>query len=124
MAHSKLYVQLMNSREWRELREAKLQQNPLCERCQAQGYVTAARCVHHLVPVESGRTEDDCRRLAFQFTNLQSLCFQHHAEIHKAEHSHSREAHQKRASDRLAQWIKQHEPGRSESENESDTPGA
>lgn len=109
MAHSKLYVQLMNSREWRELREAKLRANPLCERCQAQGYVTAARCVHHLVPVESGRTEDDCRRLAFQFTNLQSLCFQHHAEIHKAERSHSREAHQKRSKDRLEQWIAKHQ---------------
>ena len=112
MAHSKLYVQLMNSREWRELREAKIRANPLCECCQAKGYVVSARCVHHIVEVESGRTEQECRDLCFQWTNLQALW------------SHSKEAHQQRASDRLAQWIKQHEPGRSESKKNSDTPGA
>lgn len=105
MAHSKLYVQLMNSREWRELRVRKLQANPLCERCKAQGYIVSARCIHHLVPIESGHTPDDCQRLAFSWNNLQSLCFQCHAEIHKAERSHSREAHRQRAQDRLRQWI-------------------
>ena len=67
MAHSKLYVQLMNSREWRELREAKIRANPLCECCQAKGYVVPSRCVHHIVEVESGRTEKECRDLCFPF---------------------------------------------------------
>lgn len=109
MAHSKLYVQLMNSREWRELRTAKLQANPLCECCQAQGYVVAARCVHHVVPVESGRTEEDCRTLCFQWSNLQSLCLEHHAAIHQAARSHSKAAHKQRSQDRLKQWIAKHE---------------
>lgn len=109
MAHSKYYVQLMNSKEWRQLRVQKLRADPLCERCHEQGYITAARCVHHIVPVESGRTDDDCRRLAFLWTNLQSLCFQCHAEIHKAERSHSKVAHQQRSKDRLAQWIAKHQ---------------
>lgn len=124
MAHSKLYVQLMNSREWRELREAKIRANPLCECCQAKGYVVPSRCVHHIVEVESGRTEKECRDLCFQWTNLQALCYGCHAEIHKAARSHSKEAHQKRASERLNQWIKKHEQGRSESEKNSGTPGA
>ena len=108
MAHSKLYTQMMNSREWRELRTAKLQANPLCECCLAQGYVTASRCVHHLVPVESGRTDEDCRTLCFQWSNLQALCYKCHAEIHKAERSHSKAAHQQRSKDRLEQWIAKH----------------
>lgn len=110
MAHSKLYVQLMNSREWRELRTAKLQANPLCECCQAQGYVVAARCVHHKIPVESARTLDEMRRLALcGLDGLQSLCFQCHANIHKAEHSHSKSAHKQRSQDRLKQWIAKHQ---------------
>ena len=109
MAHSNLYVQLMNSREWRELRAQKLRANPLCERCQAQGYVVPSRCVHHLVEVESGRTEQECREICFQWTNLQALCYQCHAAIHKAARSHSKQAHQKRASDRLQQWIESHQ---------------
>lgn len=109
MAHSKLYVQLMNSREWRELRIAKLQANPLCECCQAQGYVVAARCVHHIVEVESGRTEQECRDLCFRWSNLQALCYQCHAAIHKAARSHSKAAHKQRSQDRLKQWIAKHE---------------
>lgn len=109
MAHSKLYIQLMNSRQWHQLRIQKLRANPLCEICQAQGYVTASRCVHHLVPVESGRTDEDCRTLCFQWTNLQALCFKCHSDIHKAERSHSRSAHQQRSKDRLQQWITKHQ---------------
>ena len=110
MAHSKLYVQLMNSREWRELREAKLRANPLCECCQAQGYVVAARCVHHIVEVESGRTEQECRDLCFQWTNLQALCFRCHSAIHSAAKYHSKDVHQQRSQERLNQWINKHKP--------------
>ena len=123
MAHSKLYVQLMNSRQWRDLRTAKLRANPLCERCQAQGYVVPSRCVHHLVEVESGRTEQQCRDLCFQWTNLQALCYQCHADIHKAARSHSRESHQQRASDRLQQWIESHQQPAGQPEQNSGDPG-
>lgn len=102
--HSKLYRQLMSSKEWRTLRNSYLQQHPLCEECERKGYVTAARCVHHKTPVESGHSESECRDLAFRPTNLMALCFQCHADIHKAERSHSREAHKQRTRERLEQW--------------------
>jgi hypothetical protein len=108
MAHSKLYVQLMNSREWRELREAKLRANPLCECCQAQGYVVAARCVHHIVEVESGRTEQECRDLCFQWTNLQALCYPCHKQIHESQRTWKAEHHQQVAQNRLQRWIDKH----------------
>ena len=108
MAHSKLYVRIMNSRQWVELRNRKIAANPLCERCQQEGIVRVSRCVHHLVPVESGRTEADCWELATRWSNLQALCFDCHAKAHAEEHSHSKEGHAARAKDRLKQWINKH----------------
>lgn len=102
--HGKLYIKLMNSKEWRSLRARKLAANPLCERHLRQGKVVAASVVHHIIEVESGHTEVECRTLAFSWQNLQSLCRECHAEIHKAARSHSLEAHRQRESDRLEQW--------------------
>lgn len=109
MAHSKLYTQLMNSKEWKRTRLAWLETHPLCARCAAQGYVVSAHCVHHLTPVESGHNEAECRRLAFSPANLQALCIRCHAEIHKAERSHSPAAHKQREQDRLKAWAEKHE---------------
>lgn len=105
MAHGKLYVKLMNSKEWRHLRWQVLSEQPLCERCKAEGYVVAARCVHHIIPVESGRTEAECRDLAFRRSNCQALCYQCHADIHKAEGSWTKDKRQERNDQRLAQWA-------------------
>lgn len=97
-------MQLMRAREWRTLRARKLAANPLCEEHLKRGKYVAASVVHHIVEVESGHSEAECRRLAYSWSNLESLCRECHAEIHKAARSHSREAHKKREADRLEQW--------------------
>lgn len=86
-------MRIYNSREWRELRAAKLTANPLCEMCLAEGIVTATRCIHHKIPIESARNYEDMRALAFRYDNLQSLCFAHHSEVHQAMRSRSKEGH-------------------------------
>ena len=108
MAHSKLYVQLMNSRQWRDLRTAKLRANPLCERCQEKGYVVAATCCHHVIPIESARTEVQARELCYSFNNLQSLCYQCHKAIHEADDTWKASHHKEVAQNRLQRWIDQH----------------
>lgn len=105
MAHSKLYIRLMNSREWKELRTQVIREHPICQLCEAQGRVTASRCVHHIQPVESGRTEAECTELCFRRSNCQALCYQCHADIHKAERSHSRDKIRERTDQRLAAWA-------------------
>jgi 5-methylcytosine-specific restriction endonuclease McrA len=105
MSHSQLYLKLINCVKWRRLRNAYLTEHPLCERCKAHGYIVAAQCVHHVVPVETGRTDADCEALAYSWSNLQSLCFRCHSDIHAAERSHSTEGHRERAEQRLAQWV-------------------
>ena len=73
MSRNKEYQRLLNSKRWKELRAWKLQQNPLCELCQAEGYVTSAIDIHHKTPVESARTPQEMEALCFNPSNLQSL---------------------------------------------------
>ena len=108
MAHSKLYVKLMNSARWKKLRDDWLRQHPLCEECKRNGITEAATCVHHVTPVESGRTDRECEQLAYSWSNLQSLCYQCHAEIHRVENSHSKHAHKTREAERLERWKARH----------------
>lgn len=104
---------IYNSREWRELRARKLQTNPLCERCIADGiaagvpggWVTAATCVHHVIPIESAGSLQEMRELAFRWSNLQSLCYEHHAAIHKEAAHNTAEAVKERAEQRQQRWA-------------------
>jgi 5-methylcytosine-specific restriction protein A len=108
MAHSKYYIKLMNSREWKALRIRKLQANPLCERCLAEfGRSVAARVVHHIKPIEATNNHDEMRQRAFDYDNLQSLCFECHRAIHVADHYHASDAMKERQKQRLDQWKDQ-----------------
>ena len=100
--------EIYNSREWHELRIAKLRStNGLCEECLKQGIVTAARCVHHVVPIETARTKDEMRRLAIDcgLQGLKSLCFACHARIHKEMGSNTAKIVRQRAEARQDRWA-------------------
>ena len=56
MRHNNDYRMLINSKRWRDVRDHKLTLNPLCEICQAEGIVTPARDVHHIIEVESAKS--------------------------------------------------------------------
>jgi 5-methylcytosine-specific restriction protein A len=63
--------------QWPKVRARKLEQEPLCERCKAEGMTVAAVTVHHIKEIE-GR--DDPNRL--RWDNLESLCFDCHETHH------------------------------------------
>lgn len=98
-------AEIYNSREWRELRILKLRANPLCEECMKEGIVTSARCVHHVVPIETARTKDEMKRLAFDVNNLRALCFACHARIHKEMGSNTAKIVRQRAEARQDRWA-------------------
>lgn len=98
---------IYNSREWQELRIAKLRSTQkLCERCLSQGRFVEARVVHHIIPIETAHTLEEMKRLAIDcgLAGLQSLCDQCHADIHNDAGYHTREAVQQRANDRQKRW--------------------
>ena len=96
---------IYNSREWKELRIAKLRStNGLCEECMKDGIVTAAHAVHHRHPIEDSTSKAEMRKWAFMWENLVSVCDACHAKIHKEERSHSKEAVKARAEQRHERW--------------------
>jgi 5-methylcytosine-specific restriction protein A len=104
MSKSKDYQHLLNSKRWKQLRQWKLQQNPLCELCEAEGKIVSAVDVHHMTPVETARTPQEMEQLCFNPSNLQALCISCHADIHRNAKSHTKEAHKQRERDRLERW--------------------
>ena len=105
MSRNKDYQRLLNSKRWKVTRTEYLMKHPLCEDCQAKGFVYAAVDVHHVVPCESAKTLGEMETLCFAVSNLRALCIPCHIKTHKESKSHTTEGHKQREADRLEQWI-------------------
>jgi 5-methylcytosine-specific restriction enzyme A len=57
---------------WLRTRKRKLQEKPLCERCEAKGFVRAANVVNHRVPHKGDLN------LFLDWDNLESVCKECH----------------------------------------------
>ena len=126
----KLYMQLLNTKEWRILRAWKIEQcQGLCERCKREGqrdgvpdgFITPAKTVHHIVPVESVPDEpaenlmERMKKVCFDRNNLLLLCPNCHHLIHQEMKSHVGQTAKdmpkvendplKTADDRLKEWA-------------------
>lgn len=77
------YIKLINTARWRKLRAEQLAIAPYCQECDRLGYVTPATCVHHITPVESAHNEAEQAALMFNPSNLESLCYYCHKQIHQ-----------------------------------------
>jgi 5-methylcytosine-specific restriction protein A len=99
---------IYNSKEWKLVRNAKLNKDPLCEECKRRDKWVSATCVHHIIPIETATDYHQMQELAFRFTNLMSLCYQCHSDIHKALNSRSREGHAKATQTALDRWAEAH----------------
>lgn len=73
---------LYNTRRWAKLRDLKMMESPLCEMCLLEGVTKEVDEVHHRIPISYGKTEWEMREIAYDYTNLVSLCERHHHEIH------------------------------------------
>ena len=95
MSRDPRYQRLLNSKQWRELRAWKMKQvNGYCEMCMAEGWYdlqAAGVDVHHILPVETAKTEAEMARLCFDPNNLQVLCVKHHIMVHQQMKSHKKE---------------------------------
>ena len=79
IAASKIY----NSKQWKYLRNSYLSEHPLCEDCLQEGIIKPAAEVHHIQPILTATTPGDMEALAFNPSNLRSLCVYHHKLVHK-----------------------------------------
>lgn len=106
MSRDKDYIALINCARWLHLRRDKLTEQPLCERCQSLGLVTAATEVHHIRPVETGLTYDDKRRLMYDPLNLMALCHSCHKQMHRELRSSSPKVRMERQEARTREAIR------------------
>ena len=86
------YIKLINTTKWRQLRLKKLQTQPLCEcdECKANGKITPATEVHHVIAVESVTSIEQMEALMYEFSNLMSVSHECHVKIHQEMFSHSK----------------------------------
>lgn len=73
---------IYNSERWRILRECKFANNPLCEKCLEKGIITPAEDIHHIISFMSVNDKLLRHQLAYDYSNLMSLCKKCHQEIH------------------------------------------
>lgn len=105
MAKDKDYQKLINTTRWLRLRREILTARPLCQRCQAEGRITAATEVHHVRPVEEAITYGDKRQRMYDPHNLRALCHDCHVRTHTEAGRSGRAATKKRNAEQVAQVI-------------------
>jgi 5-methylcytosine-specific restriction protein A len=71
---------------WRRLRDWHIANHPLCNDCALNGRSVAATDVHHKIPFNTGKTEEEKWNLLLDPDNLVSLCKECHIERHKKLH--------------------------------------
>lgn len=70
-----------NSKAWRRTREDVLNKNPMCVVCEADGKLTEANHVDHIIPIRDGGHR-------WKHSNLQSLCIRCHSIKTRKENRH------------------------------------
>ena len=92
MSRDPRYQKLLNDKRWKLLRaEVFRRANGLCELCKAEGFITPGVDCHHIVPVESAKTEQEMERLAYDVSNIRLLCIPCHIKTHQEMRSHTNE---------------------------------
>lgn len=94
----------MRSTRYRRVRDMYMAAHPLCEFCIQKGTVRAATEVHHIVEVESAKSDEESWNLATSITNLKSVCRECHHRIHREMASHTKAAHIERQSESIERW--------------------
>lgn len=80
--HENRSTDFYGSMAWRRLRETLLSQSPLCYECLQHHRVVPAEDAHHLVPFETGETEEEKWELFLKESNIRMLCQKCHYGYH------------------------------------------
>lgn len=89
-ANKKQRAKFYSTEEWKNLRLAKLYEQPLCEVCKLKGlvednelgFLNLATEVHHLISFLKGANYNEQAMLFYDYNNLCSICKKCHAQIH------------------------------------------
>ena len=133
MSRDPRYQKLLNSKQWQEVKRMVWQRtNGLCERCLEEGkaagveggWITPGVDCHHIIPVESAKTEQEMERLAYDVNNIRLLCVACHIKTHQELRSHCKENVQANKQRKRAMFMQRNDPNyvepvESDNENKS-----
>ena len=119
MSRDKRYQKLLNSPRWAEVKRLVWQRaGGLCERCRREGieagvlpdgYITPGVDCHHIRPVESAKTDEEMKRLCYDWErNIELLCVPCHIKTHQEMRSHTKDnvaENKRRGAERRASWL-------------------
>lgn len=97
----------------------------LCERCKREGFIRAGVDCHHKQPVESAKTEEEMKRLAYNVNNIELLCIPCHIKTHQEMYSHTKEKvaeNKARGRERRASWLDPNYEANNGGEDSNKTP--
>lgn len=111
MSRDPRYQRLLNSPRWAEVKRIVWQRTQgLCERCREEGFITAGVDCHHIVPVESAKTEQEMERLAYDVSNIRLLCVACHIKTHQEARSHTKEKVQENKQRARRRFMEANDP--------------
>ena len=119
-------MRMLNDRRWMETKRIVWQRaGGLCEWCKRDGYITAGRDCHHIVPFESAKTQEEMERLCYDAAgNVVLLCVPCHIKAHKEMGSKKKEAVKARRSERFERWKEKIQgPGKPDDDKSADPRG-
>ena len=82
----------------------------MCEDCRAEGLIVPGVDCHHIVPVESAKTEQEMERLAYDPNNCRLLCVPCHIKTHQEMRSHTAEKVAENKERRRLRFIQANDP--------------
>ncbi|WP_418832028.1 HNH endonuclease signature motif containing protein [Phocaeicola sp.] len=106
MSRNEDYRRLITSPAWRRLRAQKMARSPLCEDCLLEGRTRLATEVHHVTPIERGRSAEEMEKLAFDAHNLRSLCEKCHQNAHKMSKNRGKKTIKERNGREVRRFVK------------------
>ena len=111
MSRDPRYQKLLNSPRWAEVKRIVWQRaEGLCERCKREGFITAGVDCHHKAPVESAKTEEEMKRLAYNANNIELLCIPCHIKTHQEMRSHTKEKVKENKARARARFLEANDP--------------
>ena len=101
------HMRMLNDKRWMlTKRIVCARAEGLCEWCKREGYISAGRDCHHIIPFESAKTEAEMERLCYDPSNCVLLCIPCHVKAHKELGSKTKEAVKARRDERFERWKK------------------
>ena len=99
------HMRMLNDKRWLQTKRVVWQRaKGLCEWCKRDGYITAGKDCHHIVPFESAKTQAEMERLCYDPNNCVLLCIPCHQRAHKDLMSKTKAKVKERRAQAFERW--------------------